>query len=218
MPYRKKRYSKKRPGYGACGKMVWGDAKKALKIAVGVKRLLNVEIKNHDVQLLNLAVTDTPAITQLTNIPQGGTTITRDGAQCKVLGIELNYLILFTAASTHTIVRVMVVLDKQTNQAIYTASDLLEDASIIDNLSSPRNLNNKHRFTVLYDVRHRMDPSNASITVKKFIKKECLLRFDGSTPSIADLTQNSLSILKVSNEVTNDPLFSMFCRIRYVDN
>ena len=32
-----------------------------------------------------------PVIVQLSNIPQGDTTITRDGAQCKVLAIELSY-------------------------------------------------------------------------------------------------------------------------------
>ncbi len=58
--YRKK-YS--RPGYGACGKMVYGDAQKALAMAKSVKRLINVEIKNHDLQLTGTLLSDVPGIT-----------------------------------------------------------------------------------------------------------------------------------------------------------
>ncbi len=218
----KKGYQKssmyQRPSYKSCAGMAYTDAKRALVVARGVKRLLNVEIKNFDTKEQTVAIIDTPLITQISNIPQGDSTNSRDGAQCKVLGIELNYVIFHNASATGTIVRVMVICDKQTNQAIYSAADLLEDASIIDNLMSPYNLNNKHRFRVLYDRRHNLSSTTASITVKKFIKLKTLLRYDASTSAIADLTQNSLSILKVSNEVTNDPSWNMFCRVRYVDN
>ena len=79
MPARKK-VSYRRPGYRACGRMVYGDAKKALVIAKGVRRLLNVEIKNFDTQFTFVTL-GAPTITQLTNIPRGDTTNERDGAQ-----------------------------------------------------------------------------------------------------------------------------------------
>ncbi len=220
MPYKKKPYVKyKRPGYKACGKMVYADAAKALAIARGVKRLINVEIKNFDVQQTNTAITDTPVIIQLTNIPQGDTTITRDGAQCKVLALELSIFLTRHTSSENTTVRLMLVCDKQTNQAIYLNSDLLEDVTVIDNLVSPLNLDNKFRFTVLWDrLFHVTAGSGSSKSFKKIFRMSKIIRFDGNTPSIADLTSSSLSLVQMANEVTNDPSITMFSRIRYVDN
>ena len=57
MPYRKTYKKNSRPGYKACGRMVYSDAKKALSIARGVRRLINVEIKNFDVQQTSVALT-----------------------------------------------------------------------------------------------------------------------------------------------------------------
>lgn len=79
MPY-KKRSSYKRPGYKSCGRMVYGDAKKALVLARGIKRLINVEVKNFDTQQNNVVITNVPVIVQLTNIPTGDTTNSRDGS------------------------------------------------------------------------------------------------------------------------------------------
>ncbi len=219
MAYRKN-YRKKyvRPGYKSCGKMVYGDAKKALSIACGVKRLLNIEIKNFDVQPGTASVTDTPVIIQLSNIPQGDTTASRDGSQCKMVGIEVRYVISRNASADQSHCRVMLVVDRQTNQAIYTAADLLEDVTALDNISTPRNLDNKHRFIILYDKVHTFTSAFSAVHVVKYFKKEVLLRYDASTPSIADLTQNSLSWLQVGSEATNDPTINAFFRLRFIDN
>ena len=216
----KKTYKKKykRPGYRACGKMVYGDASRALSYAKGLRRLLNIEIKNHDVQQTTVNLGTVPIITQLTNIPQGDTTITRDGAQCKMIGVDFNYMIQGNTASTIQNVRIMLVVDKQTNQAIYLHTDLLEDITVSDNMITPRNLDNKHRFQVLYDRNHSLGTDSTSVVVRKYIKKDLLLRYDASTPSIADLTQNSLSLVQWQNDGGNLPSITSFIRIRFVDN
>lgn len=198
--------------------MVYGDARKALAVAKGVRRLLNVEIKNFDISNTNTAMSQTPQIIQCTNIPRGDTTNQRDGAQCKMVGFDLNYTIVVSATTPRTITRVLLVLDKQTNQAIYTAADLLEDVSAGDNIISPRNLNNKHRFQVLYDRTHNLSLDSATIVVRKYIKKDVLLRYDASTSAIADLTQNSLSVMHMTNETTNVPQLTSFLRVRFIDN
>lgn len=217
--FQRRRQNYKRPGYKACSKMVYGDAKKALVIARGVKRLLNVEIKNHDIaRQTSIALSQTPVISQLTNIAQGDTTNTRDGSQCKMVGFNINYFLQTSATVPRTIVRIMFVLDKQTNQAIYTAGDLLNDVTVVDNIVTPRNLNNKHRFVVLYDRTHMLSLSRPTVHIKKYIKRDVLLRYDASTPSIADLTQNSLSMVQWTNEPTNVPNITSFIRIRFVDN
>lgn len=218
--YKRKPKSKRmRPGYISCGKMVWGDAKKALVMAQGLKRLVNVEVKNFDVQQTQIAVTVTPVIIQLSNIPQGDTTITRDGAQCKILSMEFNVFITRDASATGTAIRLLLICDKQTNQAIYTTGDVLEDITGQDSIVSPLNLDNKFRFNIIWDsVINVSEGSSSQKTVRKVFHMNKILRFDASTPSIADLTSNSLSLLQVSNEGANPPLITMFSRLRFVDN
>ncbi len=220
MPY-KKSYKKKtyRPGYISCGKMVWSDAKKALAMAQGVKRLINVEVKNFDVQQTSVTLTAVPVIIQLSNIPQGDTTITRDGAQCKVLALELSLQLQANSAAVTQSVRIMLVCDKQTNQAVYVNTDLLQDITANDNMVSPYNLDNKFRFTILWDqIFNLVLGGRSNHHVKKVFRMSKILRFDGNTPSIADLTSNSLSLVQFGNDSSNLPNITMFSRLRYVDN
>ncbi len=220
MPYRKykstKRYS--RPGYMNCGKMVYGDAKKALAVARAVKSMVNVELKNFDVQQTAVALTTTPVITQLSNIAQGDTTNSRDGAQVRAKSLEFSALINFNSSGSKTNVRLMLVWDKQTNQAIYGISDLLQDVTVSDVMVTPYNLDNKFRFSVIYDRRFNLTTAKTSINIKRVFRFNKILRYDASTPSIADLTSNSLSLVQWSNEAVNEPNISTFCRLRFVDN
>lgn len=220
MPY-KKSYKKvyRRPGYRACGRMVVSDASKALSIARNVKNLLNVEIKNHDVQQTSVVVSTSPQIIQLTNIAQGDTTTSRDGAQCKVLSIELAYQIAQSTSALITSFRIMLVCDKQTNQSIYASTDLLNDVSTQDAIVSPRNLDNMRRFQVLYDRVHSYSDGGVSLSVtRKRFKLNKVIRFDSSAASIGALTENSISLLMVFSEATNLPAITSSTRIRFVDN
>ncbi len=220
MPYRKNAKRKyRKPGYFACGTMVVNDAARALAIAKSVRRLVNVEIKNFDIQQLSEDLTQTPVIVPLSNIAVGDTTNSRDGSQCKMVGIDLNYTITQATAGTSSFVRILLIQDKQTNQAIYTPADLLENDAAQQNIVSPRNLDNLKRFTVLYDRTIKLDgDGNRSHIVKKYIKKEVLLRYDASTSDIADLTQNSISLMQMTSAGSNLPFITSFNRLRFIDN
>lgn len=194
-------------------------ASKALVIATAVKKLVNVEYKFHDVQVTSTAITDTPTIIELTNIPQGDTDITRDGAQVKLVRINIKYSILINVTAASTQVRCMLVHDRQTNQAIYTATDLLADATNIDNITSMLNLDNKYRFQVLYNKVHTLSNVGRNNSYSEVSKQLNLkIRYDGSTPDITDLTSSSLSWLVVGNQATSDPIHTFFSRVRYIDN
>lgn len=220
MPYR--RYAKKsygRPGYKACGKMVIGDAAKALRMAKHVKSLLNVEVKNFDVQQTLLNVTTTPVIVQLTNIQQGDTTSTRDGSQCKLTRLEFTLQVLLNTSAVRSSFRCLVICDRQTNQAIYVPGDVLQDVTSTDAIFSPINLDNKHRFQILADIVTHVGEGGGRIRqYKKSIKLNKIIRFDASTGAIADLTQSSVSLMFISTEGTNGPLITHFSRIRFIDN
>lgn len=224
MPY-KRNYRKKsnggyrRPGYAACGRMVYGDAGKALAIARSVKAMVNVEYKFHDVKVTSAAQATSPTPIQLVNIAIGDSGSQRDGNQLKAVGIYLKYLWTIDASATNTQVRVLLVHDKQTNGAIFTGADVLADVSAIDNIISPYNLDNKYRFRILYDRVHQMNNGgNQSVTAKKFIKLNEKLRYDNAAAAISSLTSSSYSLLIMSSESSNYPLITLHSRLRFVDN
>ncbi len=217
MPY-KKNYKKKRPSYYKYGMNALNMASKSLYVANKLKRLINVEFKFHDVQHTTEVITDVPVIIQLTNISEGTTDQTRVGASIKATKLFIR-LWFQLGASAVSNVRIMLILDRQTNQAIYSASDLLVDVTTSDNVISPLNLDNKHRFRVLFDRRYKMSNSGSQVINAQISKVlNTKFRYDANAGTIADLTSNSLSLLIVSNNTTNGPDCTLFSRLRYIDN
>ncbi len=217
--YKHKRYTKSRTGryIGYAGSAV-SIASKALALSYGIKKLMNVEFKFHDVVQTDTAQNQTASIIQLTNIPQGDTSETRDGAQVKLTRLQIKYTISAGTADV-TFVRCIVVHDSQTNQAIYGIADLLQDTTASDSIVSMLNLDNKYRFSILYNKVHSFSNTGNKAVYKEFMKDlDMRIRFDASTPSIADLTSSSLSIVFIANIGSNTPSITLFARVRYVDN
>ncbi len=205
--YRKPRYYKKK------GNRALVLAKKALS-------MINVEYKILDSTFSLAAVADSIGITQLTNLSQGDTTITRDGSQIKITSAYLTLAFKMNASATNTLIRCMLVHDKQTNQAIYVGADLLNDATVGgDNVMSPLNIDNKRRFHVLMDKVFSVSAGAQQTHFIKFYKKLNIpIRYDANVGDITDLTSSSLSLVTVSSEVTNDPTITGKVRLRFVDN
>ncbi len=221
--YAKKSYPKRnghgRPGYVRCGKMVISDASKALALAKYLKGIVNVEYKLIDTVTTLSAMTVAPVIIPLTNSVQGDTNITRDGSSLKIVSVSLNYFLTISSSATATVARVMLVHDRQTNQAIYNASFLIQDVTVGDNVNSPRNMDHARRFSVLYDKVHTLSSSGARVNHVRFFKPLLLkLRYDANDGTIADLTQSSLSLVFMSNEASNTSTITAFTRLRFVDN
>ncbi len=201
-------------------KGIVGTAHKAMQIATKVARYLNVEFKFLDTQLTFENITTPATVIQLTNIPQGDTESSRDGSQVKLTRINVKYAISVSADGASNFVRVMLVLDTQTNGAIYSVADLLQDNTIDDNLVSALNLANKFRFKVLYNKVHVLsdNASNAKIYREIFKNLDLQLRYSDTSNTITDLNTNSLSMVFLSEQTTTGPKMSFFARVRYVDN
>ncbi len=219
MVYRKRK-TYRRPGYKACGRMVYSDARKALTIARGVKSLLNVEFKFFDSQVTNTEILSTPQLFQLTNVVQGDGGSNRDGNQIKVVGNLLKYSVTMDASAVTSQLRVMLVLDKQTNGAIAIAADVLEDITVFDAIVSPLNLDNKYRFRILYDKVHLFSNAGANKLHyrDKYIKMSERIRYDGTAGNITDITSSSLFLLVVSSTGAQGPDFVLHNRVRFLDN
>ncbi len=217
MPRRYKKYKKR---YKKKGTDYLGTASKALSVAYAVKRLVNVEFKHHNLQVLDTAVTDAGNILNLSLLSQGDTSTTRDGGSVKFTSLRLSYSLRIHASAAHTNMRVMIVHDKQTNQAQFTLADLLFDASVNDNIYSPPNINNASRFRILYDKVHTLNASasNSQITRQVYKKLNMKTRYDANVGDVTDLTQDSMSIVFIGDQTTNDPVHSFNYRARFIDN
>ncbi len=232
MPYKKsyrKRYTKpyRKPDYLGSYNRYVGAAAGTMALAHQVfklKRLINVEQKFFDVTSASTAIPDgVGTIVQLTNIPQGDTDETRDGAQVKLTSWSFKAIVTVNAseAVTGASVTVLLVEDKQTNQAIYTTATLMANTGNVLGVVSSLNLDNKFRFKVHKRWIFQVNTSSGPKRILKFYKKfnnKMFLRFDASTPAIADLTTKSLSLLVISNQATNEPIITFFNRLRYIDN
>ncbi len=206
--------------YKECGTMVYSDARKALILARNLRSLMNVEFKNHDVTITATGVLDGVGnVIQLSNIDQGDTTVSRDGSNVKITSIYCKLLFRINASGSNTNIRVMLVLDKQTNQAIFATADLLFSVANVQSLVSPNNLDNQFRFRVLYDKIHLITAGGKESAFVKIYKKVNLrLRYDNTGNGIADLRSNSLALVVISNEATNTPTITGAVRLRFVDN
>ncbi len=218
----KKKYVKRnyKRNYGKTAMTTVNVAHKALSTALMVKKLLNVEFKNHDVTFSTATVADgVGSITALTNIAQGDTTLLRDGSSMKVVSVQCKLLLKINASASSSDLRMMIVLDSQTNQAIYTTADLLQSVVNIISVVSPLNLDNKFRFRVLYDKIYNVDTGTSSTRLLKFYKKlDLKIRYDNAAAAITSLTSNSLSVVFISNEPTNEPTVTGIFRVRFIDN
>lgn len=205
--------------YKKCAGYVAHDASKALAMAKYLKGIVNVEFKNHTVTATAAAISATPSLTQTTNMSLGDTTNDRDGSNIKLVSLTFSYTLVIHASAVDTLVRVMVIHDKQTNQAAFTAANILNDVTSEDSIVSPRNLDHTHRFQVFYDKVHALSDAGPKNVYRSFNRKlQLKLRYDANDGTIADLTSSSLALLFVSNEATNTPLITFTHRLRFVDN
>lgn len=152
----------------------------------------------------------------LNGITQDDTATTRNGDSVKNIGLEINLWFNAYVANDHNVIRMLVILDKQPNNAIFTLAQLLEDATAADAVLSPKNLDFKHRFRFICDQRITIsNTSKANHYLKKFVKLNFKTRYNATGNSIASITTNSLYLLLIGANTLGD--YQGFCRLKYVD-
>lgn len=210
--YRKK-YKKYKKGKSKYKKSNYGNTVRI------IKKFLNVEYKLIDVSQTATAISATPSVIQLTNCQQGDAITNREGNQIKITRILIRYTVTINSSATSTFLRCILVLDRQTNGAQYTAGQLLQDVTVGDLVVSPLLLGNKYRFKILYDKVHRLQDVANQIVYKEIFKSVNLpIRYVSNNGDITDLTTNSLSFLICSTETTNTPAVTFYSRVRFIDS
>lgn len=145
-----------------------------------------------------------PGIVLLNGVSAGTNNINRVGRKILMKSLEMRIqFVKGGATGASTCVRMLIVYDKQTNQALPAFSDVLAVAG--DNLDpfKSRNIENTERFIVLCDELINfasvasIDPSTWS--AKKFLYFQLPVRFDSNSGGIADITTGSLLLMFLDN-------------------
>ncbi len=170
-------------------------------------------------------------IRELAIVPQGDTESERIGRKIQIKSLDVKGHLLLnastTSAATSTMVRMLVVQDKQTNGAVFTATDLLE----ADNWISFNNLANSSRFRVLHSQEFQLvAKAGASVAspavnfgedvvpVHAHLDLDMPIEYDNSATSgvITSVRSNNLYIcfIAVADLVST---FAGMARIRFTD-
>lgn len=125
--------------------------------------------------------------------------------------------------------RVVLVLDTQTNAAQMTASDVF-DISQNNDVLSYRNLQQTHRFKVLWDKTFQITPNNTNegavgkfaagvhirtFKINKVFKTPLVVMYKDASATVASITDNSLHIIGIAEAIANVPLLQWQSRCRF---
>lgn len=202
---------------------------------------LGIETKFFDTETTDDAFATTwaamePATTNLTAIGQGDGESQRDGRKYSIKSIHLKGWVHVNTAESQTapqsdhMVRICLVLDKQTNGAQLTATQVMDGGQTEDTLSF-RNLQFTKRFTVLFDRFIRIPNSlgvmnegaanlfanslmRVPFKINKVFNPPLEVLMSNTTADIANVTDNSIHMIGVSTHTTS--LLSYQCRVRFV--
>lgn len=218
--YKRKRYPSKANRWGR----YLSTASKALAVAYAVKKMVNVEYKYHDYNL-NTVLGSPPTtglIDCINEIPQGDTSINREGDQCKMVSLQIKGKITqdsnnTTKGSQVRLILFLVTAADDTEPTVATGEQgFLTSLSIIGlrNLGAPRN-----RYVPLWDKVFYVAPYGEErdhVHFKYFKKMSYKARFKDNTTDHP--RKNALYMIAISTDVTDVPLLEGAARIRFIDN
>lgn len=183
------------------------------------------EMKFHDENITDAAITSTWQLVQQMNlIPQGTTEKQRLGRKAWIKKIQMRAVLTLpttaTAAETITTFRVAIVLDKQANGAAAAASDIWAS----DTWDAWNNLANSGRFRILYDKlipvscmsgsgrgsTDTLSYGGVSRAIKFFHQCTIPLEFSSTTGAITEIKSNNITLWAISSSAIG----SLFGKIR----
>lgn len=218
MPYKKRYYRRRKKKYYRKN-IFWhrlgNKSKRWASYLGGLKALkyLNVEKKYNDVTVSSNP-SSSGALSTLAGVGQGDTASDREGISVKWTSIHMQCSLIMHNSATHTIVRMMILIDKQPNGSLASITDVLESADI----NSFNNKNNAYRFKTLMNRKYTLNSEYPEKSAKFNRKLSLHTRYTGSASSVSAINSNNIIFLIVSDEATNTPSVNLEFRLRFVDN
>ncbi len=213
------RNNRRRPRRGVNYRRHLGIAAKALQVAYGVKRLLNVEYKSI-IKDLDGAPNSTGSVTNLTSIGQGDTASSRDGNKIRAVSLKIKGNIAINGSANSSIYRLVILRDNNGSTTPPTIASLYTDASTFFNnknkLGDPQT---NSRFTILSDTWYKLNLTEGSATalpIDIYIKMNHHVFFTGAAGT--DEGKGHIYALQASNEAANDPIVIADAMFKWIDN
>lgn len=192
----------------------------ALEKANKALDMMNPEFKTIDKDVTIPSVGTAINVQLLNGVQRGDDYNQRVGRSMRVKSIELNMLITKNPASTgYERVRVILLLDKDPDSTTITNTEIF--ASITSQIISPRNLDNRNRLVMLKDWVYTLnkDGGPQSYNEQYYRKLGFHTIYNNSNlGTIADINENALYLIVVSDTGINTPSFTYYSRLRFLDN
>lgn len=217
--YKKKRYSRRyRRGGNNYASLASKLARKATYDVV--KMFVNTERKFLD---NNQWATATPITTAgaggtfiyMNNVPNGNANNERIGNNLKLTSQHLKLSLLRNpGGSDSQKVRVLVLVDRQSNGIGFSLADYLDTPDI----RSFNNLDNRYRYLTLFDRQFSLDINAKSNEIPLDLNFKKILKCSYSGPAAVIPETNSLIVCLMTDSTSAGPNVRGFTRIRYIDN
>lgn len=187
------------------------------------------ELKYNDIATANYVADTTGTVTLLNGISQGSDNTNRIGRVMVMKSVHVRGIVSPVDSSTgNTLARLILVWDSDTDGVAPTVTDILQTA----NSTSPMNLNNRGRFTVLANeeffiggisttatMSYAQSPSGA--VFDRFVKlpgKGCRTINSGTGATVASIQQGAIWMVTIGDRGANDGgTFSVYSRVRFTD-
>lgn len=131
---------------------------------------------------------------------------------------ELRLFCTNNATAINTQMRVLLVLDRQSNGVAPGINDILMSSSV----ASPRNLNNRKRFKIIMDRNYPLSTAGPANRYDNFYQKDIQTHVQyissSNTGNIADISTNALYLVHLSDQAVNLPQIGYYFRLRFIDN
>ncbi len=187
-----------------------------------VKSLVNPEFKYSDISIGSTNFgTGLGVLTLLNGLTQGTTGTTREGISIKLTDCDIKLNATIGTVAAIAFCRILVMFDKVPDGVNFVVGDLFQNAATgSDWTESHFNLGNTQRFRILFDKRFSLN--TVSDTVNTFdlnFPMQVHSKYNmGNAGTIADINENALYLIMMSNQGTNFPTFTAQIRIRWLDN
>ncbi len=193
----------------------WDVMNKVKKDVSKLKGLINTEFKSLDITT-SATLTTTPVVALLSGLAKGDDIDNRDGRQVRWKSVEINLQIVMHTTPINTLVRILIVIDKQPNATLLTIAELLNQTTI----DSVKNLDNRKRLVILRDDVVQLGDGYLTSTLWKYYKTLDMITVydDSDAGTIADIETNALYLIMFSTEATNGPTVQRTMRMRFIDN
>lgn len=212
---RKKAYGYLKSGYRFT-KSALPMAMTALKIAKGVRSLINVEFKTVDSTISAANILTTGVCYCWSAMAEGTGDDERTGTSIKAKSLLLRFKLNFNSSGNPAqCIRCIMFIDQVCHGAAATTTEVLEASDIY----SPLNLEYTKRFRVLKDQTFTLRGELDAVFRKWFFKFGHETKFIGNTANPADYGDGQIYLLILTDEPSiNYPTVTMKGRFRYVDN